>query len=347
MAAARAVTPASDGFAMPAEWARHTRCWMAWPSRESSWARAGGLGPARLAHVDVARAIQRFEPVSVIARPQDAAEAGRLLGRAIPVVALAVDDAWLRDTGPTFLIDNTGRLAATDWQFNAWGGKLAAYAADAAIAERLLARLAVKRYAAPVVNEGGAFDVDGAGTALTTESVMLNANRNGADREEVEDWLGDYLGVDAAIWLGRGLDGDDDTDGHVDNIARFARPGVVLAQTCRDKADPNHAILQDNIARLRAATDNGGRRIEVIEVEQPAYREQGGRRLPLSYMNFYLANGAVIAPVFDDPNDAAALTTLARAFPGREVVSVKATTLYAGGGGIHCITQQQPDPRRG
>lgn len=332
---------------MPAEWARHTHCWMAWPARESSWARAGGLGPARLAHVEVARAIQRFEPVSVIARPQDAAEAGRLLGRAIPVVALAVDDTWLRDTGPTFLIDGSGRLAATDWQFNAWGGKLGAYAADAAIAERLLARLAIKRYPAPMINEGGAFDVDGAGTALTTESVMLNANRNGADREEVEDWLGDYLGIDTVIWLGRGLDGDDETDGHVDNVARFAGPGVVLAQTCRDASDPNHAILLDNLERLRSATDNGGGQLDVIEIEQPKRRELGERRLPLSYLNFYLANGAVIAPVFDDANDAAALTALARVFPGREIVPIKATTLCAGGGGIHCITQQQPDPRRG
>jgi agmatine deiminase len=347
MAAAQVVAPAADGFAMPAAWVRHTRCWMAWPGRAESWARAGGLGPARAAHVEVARAIRRFEPVSMIARPPDVAEAARLLGRAIQVVALPVDDTWLRDTGPTFLIDGNGALAAVDWRFNAWGGKLAVYPADAAIAERLLARLGVRRYAAPVVNEGGAVDVDGEGTALTTESVMLNPNRNGAEPEEVEDWLGEYLGVDTVIWLGRGLEGDTDTDGHVDNLACFAGSGRVLAQICRDRGDPNHAPLQDNLARLKAARDNQGRRLEVIEIEQPARREIAGRRLPLSYINFYLANGAVIAPVFGDPKDQPALDALARVFPAREIVPVNALTLCAGGGGIHCITQQQPDPAAG
>jgi len=332
---------------MPAEWVRHTRCWMAWPSRGPSWARAGGLGPARAAHVEVARAIARFEPVSMIARPADMSEATRLLGRGIPVVALPVDDTWLRDTGPTFLSDGNGTLAATDWQFNAWGGKLAEFAADASIAERLLARLGVRRYAAPMINEGGAVHVDGQGTAITTESVMLNANRNGAGREEVEDWLGDYLGVDTVIWLAAGLEGDDDTDGHVDNVACFAGPGLVVAQVCRDRADPNHDRLAENLARLRAATDNQGRPLEIIEIEQPAPRVVGGKRLPLSYINFYLANGAVIAPVFDDPQDQAALAALARAFPAREVVPIRGATLCAGGGGIHCITQQQPDPSAG
>jgi agmatine deiminase len=201
----------------------------------------------------------------------------------------------------------------------------------------------MRRYEAPFVLEGGAIHTDGEGTLLTTESVLLNANRNpGIGRADMEELLAAYLGIRKVIWLGEGLK-DDDTDGHVDNLACFARPGVVLALSSSDPADANHGPLQDNLARLRAATDAQGRSFEVVEIEQPRPRYlPDGRRIAASYINFYVANGAVIMPAFEDPQDARACEAVTRAFPGREIVQVPAVDIVCGGGGIHCITQQQP-----
>ncbi|MEQ8356670.1 MAG: agmatine deiminase [Kiloniellaceae bacterium] len=339
--------PVDDGFHMPPEWGPHERCWMAWPCRGSLWLE--GLEASRGAYAKVARAIAGFEPVTMLANAEDLEDATARCGDSVTCQALPLDDSWMRDSGPTFLVDGKGGLAAVDWQFNAWGGKFQPYDQDALVAGRVLAQLGVKTYAAPLVLEGGSIHVDGEGTLLTSEECLLHPNRNpDLDRDDIEALLRQYLGVEAFVWLGQGLD-KDDTDGHVDNIACYVRPGVVMAVTCDDPADPNHAILQDNLDRLAKARDARGRALEVIELplpRAPRYLDgqDGRQRLALSYVNYYIANGGVIMPSFGDDNDGPALDIVSRAFPDRKVVQVPAGPILVGGGGIHCITQQQPRP---
>jgi agmatine deiminase len=314
---------------------------MAWPCREEFWGER--LDSAREAYAEVARAIAEFEPVTMIANPENVAEVSLRCGPGIACLPMAHDDSWLRDNGPSFVIDGHGAIAGVDWRFNAWGEKEHPYDRDAAVAEAILEHLGIAREAAPMVLEGGSIHVDGEGTLLTTEECLLNPNRNpDLGRDEIEALLRAYLGVRQVIWLGRGL-GEDKTDGHVDNLACFVQPGMVLALTSDDPEDGNHAALQDNLARLRAATDAKGRELEVIEVAQPArVVGEDGRRLGASYVNFYIANGGVIVPSFEDGKDGAARDTIAACFPGREVRQVPALDIVHGGGGIHCITQQQP-----
>ena len=335
--------PVDDGFFMPAEWAPHDGCWMAWPCRDSLW--GDGLEAARAAYAEVAKAIAGFEPVTMLATPEDLKAAAAGCGEAVACQALPLDDSWMRDSGPTFVVDGRGGLAGIDWRFNAWGEKFHPYDQDALIAERVLAQLAVKRYAAPLVLEGGSIHVDGEGTLLTSEECLLNPNRNpDLDRAAIEAQLSRHLGVKAFVWLGQGLD-KDDTDGHVDNIACYVSPGVVMAVTCDDPADPNHAILRDNLARLAKARDAKGRALEVIELPLPREaRSLDGQRLALSYVNYYIANGGVVMPSFGDANDGLAFEIVSRAFPDSKVIQVRADAILAGGGGIHCITQQQPRP---
>lgn len=333
-------TPRAGGFAMPPEWGPHARTWMAWPCRAELW--GDGLAAARAATAAVARAIHRFEPVTVAARPTDVDAAGALLGSSIDVWPIELDDSWARDIGPSFVRDRTGRIAGCDWRFNAWGNKFEPFDADAAFARRLLEFLEIERFEAPFVLEGGSIHVDGDGTALVTEQCLLNPNRNPRlDRDSITALLGEWLGVDHVIWLGEGLHGDG-TDGHIDNLACFARPGLVLLATTEDREDPNFPILADARRRLEAARDAKGRPLDVLALPLPAPKFADGERLIASYVNFYLANGAIIAPAFGDPADQEAADTLAAAFPGRTVVSVPALDILRGGGGIHCITQQQP-----
>jgi agmatine deiminase len=325
---------------MPAEWAPHARCWMAWPCRAALW--GGGLDAARAAYADVARTISRFEPVTMIARPEDAAGARVLCGSDITVETFPIDDSWMRDIGPTFLVDKQDGMAGCAWRFNAWGGKYSDYADDAALAGRLLDRLGVRRFDAPFVLEGGAIHCDGAGTVLTTESVLRNPNRNpGLDRAGMAALLRDWLGAATVIWLEAGL-AEDETDGHVDNVACFAGPGRVLALRAPTPDDPNHGVLEANLAILQSETDAAGRRLQIETIDQPALFDAAGKPLAASYLNFYVANGGVVMPRFDLPEDGPAAEAVAAAFPGRAVVQVDALPIVRGGGGIHCITQQQP-----
>jgi agmatine deiminase len=335
-------TPREDGFAMPAEWAPHTRCWMAWPCREEAW--GDRLDAARRAYAEVAQVIARFEPVTMIARPEQLAQASLLCGPGIAVLPMAHDDSWTRDTGPTFVIDGKGRAAGVDWRFNGWGEAYAEHGQDALMARRVLEHLGLPRYAGPLVTEGGAIHVDGEGTCLACTPSILDPRRNpGLTMAEAEEALGAFLGVERVVWLPAGLV-DDETGGHVDNLACFARPGVVLALTAEDKADANYSGLAENLDVLRAAADARGRRLEVVPVPQPraVARRRDGRRLSLSYVNFYVANGAVIVPAFEDGADQTAFKAIAAAFPDRQAVQVDALDIVEGGGGIHCITQQEP-----
>ncbi len=339
-------TPAEDGFRMPAEWGPHERCWMAWPCRAESW--GGELEAAREAFAAVAKAIAAFEPVTMIANPPEVAAASLACGPGVEVLSLPHDDSWTRDTGPGFVTGAGGRVAGVDWRFTGWGGLVEDFEEDAALAGRVLAHLGLPRYPAPLGFEGGAVHVDGEGTGLTTEAVLLDPKRNpGLGRDQAEAALCAHLGLEKLIWLGRGLE-DDDTGGHVDNVACFVRPGVVLLLEAAED-DPNHAVLEDNLQRLRRATDAQGRELEVHRLAQPPRRDRhNGRRLTLSHVNFYLANGALIMPVFEhEETDTAARRGLAQLFPDREIVSIPALDIVEGGGGIHCITQQQPAGKAG
>jgi agmatine deiminase len=325
---------------MPAEWAPHERCWMAWPCREKLW--RGELDAARRAFAEIAATIAQFEPVTMVARPDLMDQAVNFCGGAVDVMAVPMDDSWMRDTGPTFVRNGDGVVAGCDWRFNGWGGKETPHDADADLATALLSELGLQRFAAPIVLEGGGIHVDGQGTLLTTESVLLNENRNpGLTRADMADVLRGWLGVEKVIWLAGGLAGDM-TDGHVDNVACFVRPGVVLAQICRDNGDPNYDVLQENRQILESSTDALGEPLTVLTMEQPEPLIQLGERLALSYVNFYIANGGVVMPAFGCPQDADAYAAVSAAFPDRKVVQINARAILKGGGGIHCITQQQP-----
>ncbi|MGC1165687.1 MAG: agmatine deiminase, partial [Solirubrobacterales bacterium] len=351
-------TPAADGFRMPGEFEPHSGCWMAWPERPDNW--RAGAGPAQEAFAAVAAAIAVSEPVAMAASPAQLERARSLLPPSVRVVGIENDDAWMRDTGPSFVVDGAGGRRGVDWHFNAWGGIYSPWDRDERVAARVLEIEGADRYRAPLVLEGGSIHVDGEGTVLTTEECLLNPNRNPElSRERIERALLDYLGAEKVVWLGRGVY-EDETDGHVDNLACFARPGVVLLTWSEDEADPQHAISHDALARLEAATDARGRSFEVIKLPSPGplrieaeeaagvearpgtLPRRAGDRLAASYANFYLANSRVVMPRLDERHDDEAISILEAAFPEREVVGVPSREILLGGGNIHCITQQVP-----
>lgn len=337
-------TPRDDGFVMPAEWARHRRCWMAWPCRKDLW--GDRLQAVRAAYGAIAKAIAEFEPVTMIARPELTAEVSLHCGTGVRVLPMPHDDSWTRDTGPTFLVHPDGRLGGVDWRFNGWGGRSSIdHEQDAEMARVLIERADAVPYVAPVVLEGGGIHVDGEGTCLVCEPSLLDPGRNpGMTREAMDDVLRNYLGVETVIWLPHGLV-DDDTGGHVDNVACFARPGSVLALVAKDGEDANHAGLAANLEVLHTAVDAKGRALDIVTIEQPRkVIGDDGRRLARSYVNFYIANGGIVMPMFHDSNDNAAYKAVNQAFPDHQVVQVDCSDLVHGGGGIHCVTQQQPDP---
>ncbi|TWB16695.1 agmatine deiminase [Nitrospirillum amazonense] len=336
-------SPAAAGFVMPGEWHPHDRCWMAWPNRAETF--PNGLDAARQAYAAVAKAIAQFEPVTIAAPPGEVADASILCsGAPVSVIPVPLSDSWIRDNGPSFVIDGKGGIGGVDWDFNAWGRNYDDFEADTHVAAEILKGQDIPRFKAPLVMEGGSFHVDGEGTLITTEECLLNPNRNpGLTRGEIEGHLRDFLGVRQIIWLGRGYE-QDETDGHIDEIACFIRPGLVLAMTTDDPDDPNFDTFQDNIERLSMATDAQGRELDIVTLRTPARQEQAGVRLTLSYTNFYLANGGVVLPAFEDPMDAEAAKLFSRLYPDRQIVQVPALDIVRGGGGIHCITQQQPRP---
>jgi agmatine deiminase len=336
--------PVRDGFVWPAEWAPHARTWMCWPCRMEAWGGPEGLLRAKQAFARVARAISTFEPVTMAARPQDAAEARLATACKTDLFEVSLDDSWARDMGPTFLRNQKDERAAVQWRFNAWGNKYHPYDQDARLATRIARSLDVRVYEAPLVCEGGAIHGDGEGTLITTEQTLLNANRNPElTQQDVEECLALYAGARRILWLGEGFS-DDETDGHVDNIACFAGPGRVLVGVPSSKAHPDYEPVMEAIRRLSSARDAAGRALDVVEIEQPQAqrRDARGRLLQASYINFYLPNGGVVMPAFDDANDEKARAVLAECFPERDILQIDALDIVEGGGGIHCITQQEP-----
>jgi agmatine deiminase len=355
-------TPAADGFAMPAEFAPHAGCWLLWPERPDNWREAAR--PAQLAFAQVAATIARFEPVTVGVSTAHYSAARMLLPDSVRLVEMAHDDAWMRDVGPTCVVDRRGTVRGVDWRFNAWGGLQGGlyfpWDQDEQVAHKVLEIERLERYRAPLVMEGGALHVDGAGTALVTEECLLNANRNPQlGQAGIESRLREYLGVRQVIWLGKGVV-NDETGGHIDNLACFVRPGVVCLTWPADRRDPQYPISLDASERLQDARDARGRRLKVVRLPNPpplamsareaagVLRHKGthprvaGERLGASYVNFYIANGGIVMPLLDARTDRRAAAGLKRLFPGRRVVGVPAREILLGGGNIHCITQQIP-----
>lgn len=337
-------SPQELGFRMPAEWAPHRCCWMAWPTPHPQWR---DLAAVELAVAAVAKAIARFEPVVMVADPAQVARARSLCGGYIEILALPLDDAWMRDAGPSFVRrPDGGAVAGIDWRFNAWGGYAPAYQQDAQLAGRILEHQGLEAYRSSLTLEGGALHVDGDGTLVTTESVVLNPNRNpGLDKAQAEIELCRATGADEVVWLPGDPDGitGDMTDGHVDGILCFVAPGVVLFELDRS-ADPDIAALErDNRRALELATDARGRRLEIVDLVVDHDGIGADHALFCSsYVNFYLPNGGLVMPEYGVAADAVVRERLAEVFAGREIVGVDINALAPGGGGIHCITQQQP-----
>ena len=360
-------TPRADGFRMPAEWEPHTQTWMVWPERPDNW-RLGGK-PAQAAFSAVAEAIARFEPVTVCASAAQFENARARLSDAIRVVEISTDDAWVRDTGPTFVIDDKGAVRGVDWTFNAWGGLDGGlyfpWLRDDQVAGKVLQIERCERYRTEgFVLEGGSIHVDGEGTLITTEECLLNRNRNPhLSREEIEQVLRDHLAIDTVIWLPDGLF-NDETNGHVDNFCCYVRPGEVLLAWTDDVNDPNYPRCQAAMRVLEQARDAKGRQLVVHKIPVPgplhateaecadvdlvagSQERDPSIRLAGSYVNFLIVNGGIIAPGFNDPKDAEAKAILQRIFPEHEVVMVPGREILLGGGNIHCITQQQPAPQK-
>ena len=342
----------AERLRMPAEWEPHAGTWLAWPHALTTW--PGCLEEAEREFEFFVRTLATFERVELLVQSTEHRERiasrlgalagglGALAGEArVRLHVMATDDVWMRDIGPTFVRGPAG-LVALDWKFNAWGGKYPPWDRDDAVAGQVAKQVGVACERPGIVLEGGAIEVDGQGTLLATEPTLLDPKRNpGIDKAEIAAFALDLLGVHTTIWLGPGIEGDD-TDGHIDDIARFVAPGRVVCAREADPRDPNHAPLEDCIARLRAARDASGRALEVIDRPMPPPLFAGPDRLPASYANFYIANGAVFVPVFGAPADARALAVLRPFFPGRELVGVPSRALVRGLGAVHCLTQQQP-----
>jgi agmatine deiminase len=321
---------------MPAEWAPHERTIVCWPAREAMWQER--FADAKAEHAAVVNAVAAFEPVTLAVDPSQEAEARAAVRGDVDVVAIPLDDSWARDSGPIF-VTGGGSRAGVHFGFNAWGEKFSPYDRDAAFGARVLEHLGEERVdAGDLILEGGSIAVDGKGTLITTEQCLLHPSRNPAlSRERIEARLREALGVERVVWLGLGLVEDEDTDGHVDNICAWIEPGKVLLQTVAGEADPNYENCRENARRL---ADAG---IEVVELDVLPRLDGDGPPTVVPYVNYYVANGALIVPVTGAETDADALALLERLYPGREAVPVSGTTLALGGGGVHCITQQVPD----
>lgn len=358
-------TPAADGYRMPAEWAHHSGCWLVWPERPDNW-RLGGK-PAQAAFAQVATVIAGTETVTVAVSARQYDNARSALPEHIRVVEISNDDSWMRDIGPTFVVNDEGDVRGVDWDFNAWGGLVDGlyfpWAADDAVARKVLEIEGLDRYKASFVLEGGSIDVDGEGTVLVTEECLLSAGRNpDLTRGDIEGLLRDHLGCEVVVWLPFGVFLDE-TNGHVDNFCRFVEPGKVMLTWTDDPADPQYERSMAALAVLQASRDARGRALEVVKIHQPGpifitdeesrgvdsiagtLPREADDRLAGSYVNSYIGNDVVVLPIFDDPHDDAAIAAYTDLFAPRRVVTVPGREILLGGGNVHCITQQRPSGR--
>ena len=348
-------TPAGHGFAFPAEWERQDAVWFSWPRPEGiSFPGRWHTVPEQLA--GLVREVAARERVRInvpnanwerIVREQLAAY--DCPARRVSFLHVPTNECWCRDHGPAFVVKRgragARKLAVVDFGYNAWGGKYPPFDADDAVPTRVAHELGLPLFRTDVVMEGGAIDVNGAGCLLTTESVLLNPNRNpGLSRRGVETFLREWYGQERVLWLGEGIEGDD-TDGHVDDLARFIGPRTIVTAVEDDPRDRNHRVLKENLRRLGRLRGLDGRPFEIVTIPMPKRIEREGLRLPATYLNFLFVNGALLVPTFRDrKSERVALSTLQRALPHRRVVGVDCFELIWGLGAIHCLTQQQPRP---
>lgn len=356
-------TPKKDGFRMPGEFEEHKGTWMLWPTRTDTW--RSGAKPAQRVYIEVAKAISQFEPVTMCVKADQYENARALLPHNIRIVEISSNDAWMRDIGPTFVKNDKGEVRGVDWGFNAWGGLdeglYFPWDLDLLVKQKVMDIEQISRYdATDIIIEGGAITVDGEGTLITTEQCVLNPNRNrNLSKKEMEDKLIEYLNVEKIIWLKDGLVGDE-TDGHVDEVVFFVRPGEVAMGWTDDQNHPQYEVLQDAYKRLSEATDARGRKLKINKIQMPKqislseaesmeidYSRFSYNRSPKltfisTYINCYLCNGGVVLPTFNDPQDEHAIAAFQKMFPDRKIVTVNTREISVGGGNIHCITQQQP-----
>jgi agmatine deiminase len=355
------LTPASQGFRMPAEWHRHEATWFTWPKDPITW--PDRVPQVREIFLRMIEVLAEHEIVNLLVDDEATASEVRRRMTGSPIGPQAKNvrlhlvptvDSWIRDYGPNFVVHDDGRVAFNDFGFNAWGGKYETLMADTRVPKLLEPIIGLPRFAREdVVLEGGSIEVNGAGVVMTTEQCLLNVNRNPSmDRAEIERVLCDHLGVRNVLWLGEGVAGDD-TDGHIDDIARFTDASTIVCAMEEDPADANHHVLADNVRRLELARDANGQPYRVVTLPMPGpvmadAEEPGGEdvRLPASYANFYIANNVVLLPVFGHANDRRAADILQPLFPGRRVVPINCEPLVWGMGAIHCVSQQQPAPVR-
>jgi agmatine deiminase len=339
---ARVTTPREAGFRMPAEWLPHAATWVAWPSHADLW--LGHMSPARAAFARLVAAIAESETAEVLVpdAAQEALARATLPENNVRLHRVPFGDIWLRDTAPIFLVGEGGAPASVRFEFNGWGGKYI-LDHDDGVAERIAGMVEARPFVTPFVLEGGAVDVDGEGSVLTTRQCMLNPNRNGdVDEAEVASVLTGSLGVEEVLWLEAGLL-NDHTDGHVDTVVRFVRPGVVVAMEPRTADDPNSQVLRELARDAGSMRDARGRKLEVVLIPSPGrVLDEDRRIMPASYVNFYLTNTSVIVPTYGAPWDDEAVERIGELFPGRRSIGIDARALLTGGGALHCITQQQP-----
>ncbi len=355
-------TPRSLGYRMPGEHEPHAGCWMIFPQRPDVW----GIDPtpAQRVFANVATAISQFELVTMCVSSEQLDNAKSILPNSVRIVEMANNDAWMRDCGPSFIVNCQGDVSGVDWEFNAWGGLddglYFPWNDDNSVANKVLKMIGFDRYKTNLVNEGGAIHVDGEGTLITTRSVLLNENRNpDLTQQEIEQVFHDYLSIDKTIWIDG--EAEDETDGHVDGLCAYVKPGVILIAWHNDPKSEEYAAYQSVYKQLSNATDAKGRKLEIIKLPlvdlPPVTAEEASRIKKINgtyprnkgdyvwggYINFYIANGGVVFPCFDVPEDADAERILTSAFPDRKIVGVPGCrAISIGGGNIHCITQQQP-----
>jgi len=345
--------PLAEGFRMPAEWEPHLGTWLAWPHERTDW--PGKFEPIPWIYADIVRHLARVERVRIVVRDASVRARVREILKQSDVNLATVDfflaptnRGWIRDFGPIFVVDGPGAVAVTNWRFNGWA-KYDNWKKDDAVTDTVLRRLKLRSWkpesgAHRIVLEGGSIDVNGRGLMLTTEECLLSdlqARNPELQRGNIEHGFRDYLGIQKVLWLNRGIAGDD-THGHVDDLARFVNPSTVVTVVEEDRKDVNYEPLKENLDRLRGMTDQNGASLEIETLPMPAPVYFDGQRLPASYANFYIANKIVLVPTFSDPQDRTALDTIARLFPGRQIIGIPCRDLVLGLGTLHCMTQQQP-----
>ena len=340
-------TPASLGFRMPAEWEPHSGTWLTWPHNLETWP-GQDLQQVETEFRTIIQQLAIDEPAHILVNGEKMERSVETTLREngvnmanIVLHNIPTNDSWIRDYGPNFIVQDNGKVAVNDWDFDSWGRKYKWELDD--LAGTLIAEKSKLFHFKPkLVLEGGAIDVNGLGTCMTTESCVLNPNRNsGIGRSEMEKFLRDYLGVSKILWLNGAVEGDD-TDGHIDNFARFVNPSTIVCAVEEDEFDANYSLLKNNYDLLKNTTDQNDHPLEIISIPMPGYVGNRKDRLPASYANFYIANKSVLVPVYNHPNDKRALAILEPLFPDRKIIPIPCKALIWGLGGVHCLTQQQP-----